>query len=293
MKVISPITVADANLSSSSVAETTPAAWSSVTDYAVGAQVNVAHVIYESVQTPNVNHAPATEPLYWAAVGPSNRWAMFDNEISTVTTDTDEITVVLLPGLVNSLALVGMVGLDLSVSLKDAPAGDVVWSRTMSLDGTIITDWYQYFFEPYALLSETAFTDIPPFGTGELTVSLTGTGAVSIAHLALGTAYDLGEGLHGANIGIIDYSRKEVSATGIISLSQRRFSRRMSLQTVIPGGVVQKTQAVLAALRATPCVWIGHDQMDELLIFGFYRDFSIDIAYANHSLCNIEIEGMT
>lgn len=295
MKVISPIVIADANLSSSTVAETTPAAWNSATDYAVGAQVNVSHVIYESVQTPNVNHAPASSPLYWAAAGPSNRWAMFDNEISTATVDTTAITVVLLPGNINALALFGLIGSQVVATVKQTAGGAVAWTQTMPLDGSIITDWYQYFFEPFRQRTEAVFTGLPPYSAGEITVAITGSGTVACAHLAIGTAYDLGEAILPASSGIIDYSRKEVSPTGAVSLQKRKFSRRMSLQTLVDNSTISKLQSVLADLRATPCAWIGHDSPDLnlLTIYGFYRDFSIDIAYAQHSLCNIEIEGMT
>jgi len=42
--------------------------WDAVTDYAVGALTNVAGVLYRSLQTPNVNQAPASEAAYWQAV---------------------------------------------------------------------------------------------------------------------------------------------------------------------------------------------------------------------------------
>jgi len=41
-------------------------------------------------------------------------------------------------------------------------------------------------------------------------------------------------------------------------------------------------------------VWIGadDDRFSPLTMLGFYRDFNIDIAYPEHSLCRLEIEGL-
>lgn len=295
MKVISPIVINDAVLNSSSVAETEYSAWSAATDYAVGARVIRNHVVYESVQTPNVNHAPESSALYWAAISPSNRWAMFDSEYSTATTAANSISVNLRPVNINALALIGLIGSQVTITVNETPGGTTIYQRTASLDGTLITDWYQYYFEPYAQLRELTFNDLPPYSSGEIIVTVTGTSNVAIAQLVLGTIYTLGETLQGAQSGIIDYSRKDVSPTGTITLQRRKYSRRMSLSGVVDNGAVTKLQAILADLRALPCVWIAHTDaaLSLLIVFGFYRDFSIDVSYPNHSLFSLEIEGMT
>ncbi len=51
----------------------------------------------------------------------------------------------------------------------------------------------------------------------------------------------------------------------------------------------------LADLRATPCVWVGSDkpELDPLVVFGFYKDFQVEVAYHTVSFCTLEIEGLT
>ena len=58
--------------------------------------------------------------------------------------------------------------------------------------------------------------------------------------------------------------------------------------------VVGPNGRVLAEVRATPCAWLGVDVagFDPLTVYGFYKDFSIDIAYFYTSRCNLEIEGL-
>lgn len=294
MKVVKPVTIGAAQLVSSSVPETDYAAWDGVTNYAVGARVVKNHAIFESVQTPNTNQDPETKPLYWARVGPTNRWAMFDSEISTQTTAEGEITVVLKPGYVNSLALFGLQGSSVSVTVRDGADGPVVFEHQQTLDGSIITDWYQYFFEPIDQLEEAVVTGMPPYSNAHVTVSITGTD-VKCGILVVGNVYELGRTQRGVTAGIIDYSRKDTDATGKTTFIKRKYSKRVSAPLVVENSALNKLQRTLVTLRATPCVWIGTDApgYQPLTVFGFYRDFSIDVAYSGHSHCNLEIEGLT
>lgn len=295
MKVVKPTTIADAQFVSSTVPETDHAAYVAGTDYGVGDRVIYAHVIYESMQTPNLGHTPGTDALYWAAAAPTNRWAMFDTEISTVTTATESLSVVVKPGYVNSLALFGLIGSTLDVTVRDGLAGDIVYSDSRTLDGIIIADYYQYFFEPSVQLGEVVLTDLPPYSDAHITVEITSGGAVGCGIMTAGTFYFLGETQYGAGAGIIDYSRKETSANGTTSFNRRAYSKRLTAELWLENGQLNKVQRVLADLRATPCAWIGTDApgYEPLVIFGFYRDFSLDVAYPTISYCNLEIEGLT
>lgn len=295
MKVVKPVVIGEAQLISSTAPETDYAAYAAGTDYAVGVRVIYLHVIYESVQTPNVGHTPGTDALYWAPKGPTNRWAMLDDEISTQTVLASPLTVVIKPGYVNSLALFGLEGATLDVAVRDGLAGPVVYNRSQTLDGTIITDWYQYFFEPSVQLGEVVLTDLPPYGDAHVTVTIGGAGTVRCGIIVAGTVYVLGDTQHGASASIIDYSRKDTSATGVTTFVRRKYSKRMSTQLWLTNVMLNKVQRVLADLRATPCVWIGADATgyEPLIIFGFYRDFSLDVAYPTISFCSLEIEGLS
>ena len=294
MKVIKPVPIADAQFVSSTAPETDHPAYAAGTNYAVGARVIYLHKIWQSVQTPNTGNTPGTNALYWAEIAPTNRWAMLDTEISTQTALASPLSVVIKPGYVNSLALFALEGTRLDVTVRDGLAGPVVYTATKSLDGTLIADWYQYFFEPSVQLGEVVLTDLPPYGDAHVTVTVSGAGTVKCGSLTAGTFYALGDAQYGASAGIIDYSRKDTSAAGVTTLVKRKFSKRMSVQLSLDNAQMNKVQRVLADLRATPCVWIGTDAAgyEPLTVFGFYRDFSIDVAYPTYSFCNLEIEGL-
>lgn len=294
MKVIKPTPFADAMLVSSTATEAY-AAWVSSTTYAAGARVRYAGRIYQSLVASNVGKTPSNAITSWADIGPTNTLAMFDDEVSTATTATGSLTVVLSPGLINSMALVNLSGTTVTITVNDGAGGPEVFSRTIGLDGTIIGDWYQYFFEPYVQKSELTITDLPPYANARLTVTVTAAGAVGVGNLVFGTIYELGEVQMGASLGTDDYSAVTTDEFGITTLARRNSAKRSEMQLVIPRAQMRKVFQVLDDLRATPCVWIpsSADEDAPLSVFGIRSSFRIVVEYVNHVLCSLEIKGMT
>lgn len=297
MKVIKPITVTDAMILASNAVEAY-AAWSAVTSYSKDQIVDYGTFYYISLVNTNLNHLPdEVGSTYWAVVSPDNKHAMFDGQVSTTTTSTSPLTVTVATGIVNSVALIGLVGSSVTIEVTDGGASPEVYSRTVNLDGTIILDWYMYFFEPFVQLAEVVLTDLPPYLNAEVTMTLTSGGSVAIGELIFGTVYTLGvEGTEqGATVGIIDYSRKDTDPdTGVTTFTRRAFSKRMSGQFLVANNQINGVQRILADIRAVPSVFIGSEDADyaPLVVYGFYRDFSIDIAYPTKSWCRIEVEGL-
>lgn len=299
MKVIKPVVFDEATMLISSNAGEAYSAWSSVTTYAKDAKVDYGTHYYNSLVNSNLNNLPdAVGSTFWELIGPDNTHAMFDGQVSTETTKaTSPLVVTISPGIVNSIALLGLTGKSVSIVMRDGGASPPVYSRTVDLEGSIILDWYMYFFEPFEQLSEVVLTDLPPYSNGQITMTLSSGGNVAIGELLVGTVYALGENAleHGATIGIIDYSRKDTDPdTGLTTFVQRAYSKRMSGQFLIENGSISGVQKVLSGVRAVPSVYIGSEDTDysALIVYGFYRDFSIDIAYPTHSFCRIEVEGL-
>lgn len=297
MKVIKPTPVTPAMILASNAVEAY-AAWSSATTYAKDAIVDYGTHYWISLVNTNLNNVPdAAGSTFWALFSSDNKHAMFDEQVSSATTSTSPLTVTIAPGIVNSVALVALVGSSVTVSMTDG-AGPTVYSRTVNLDGSIVFDWYTYFFEPFVQLAEVVLTDLPPYSTGRITMTLTSGGSVAIGELLVGTVYELGEeGMEqGATVGIIDYSRKDTdNDTGLTTFVRRAYSKRMSGQFLLNNKQLNAVQRILADIRAVPSVFIGSEAADytPLIVYGFYRDFSIDIAYPTKSFCRIEVEGLT
>jgi hypothetical protein len=294
MKVIKPITFAPAMLISSTAVETAPA-WVAGTTYAKGAVVDFGLHLYESLVNNNLGNNPSTAATFWLQIGPDNTHAMFDDSVSTQTKATGSLSVVLAPNIVNSLALINMAGTTATVTVTDGAGGPEVFSRSFNLDGTILADWYQYFFEPYVQQQEVTVTDLPPYANARVTVTITGAGAVALGNLVLGTFYVLGEALSKPTLRTDDYSLVTTSEFGTTTLTRRNSSKRADVQLFFERGQMRKVYQILDELRATPCVWITSDRADDtpLTVYGIRSGFSIVVEYATHCLANLELKGMT
>lgn len=298
MKLLKPVTFTPAMLDYSNAPETY-AAWSSATTYAKDAIVDYQTHYYISLVNNNTNNIPsAAGSTYWAFYSSDNTHAMFDGQLSTQTTATTNLTVRLIPSpyFVDSIALININATACRVIITDNGASPPIYDQTFDLESSVVTDWYEYFFEPFSLEDQLVITGLPIRLSAEITVILTG-GSIAIGELLFGTMYTLGDyGTElGATIGIIDYSKKDTDPdTGVVTFQERAYSKRMSASFYLPNTSLKSVQKILADVRAIPSVYIGSSDEDyePLVVYGFYRDFSIDIAYPTRSLCRIEIEGL-
>lgn len=296
MKFLKPVTITTAMLISSTRAETDYSAWASGTTYAAADKCisTSTHRIYESVQGSNTNHNPTTDDgTWWIDVGPTNRWAMFDQTVGSITSQATPLTVVLDPGFVGALALLDVAGTAVTVSMLDAPDGSTVYNQTFDMTDTAeLLDWYMYFFEPITPRTTLIVDDLPPYSTGRLTVSIAAATTAECGTLAVGDLVEVGQTQYGVKVGIIDYSRKETDAYGITSVTERSYAKRLDCDLFIQNTALDYITRQLAAVRATPVVWIAADGYDSLTIYGWARDWGISINYPNHSICNLSIEGL-
>lgn len=296
MKVIEPITVTDANLTSSTIAEDEHPAWSSVTAYAAGDRRIYGHVIYESL-TSNTNKQPDQNPLDWLNLGATNRWLMFDAKVGTQSTATTSMTVVITPGSANAVALVNVDAAYADIVMTDPLAG-VVYSRTIRLSSTIISsDWYAYFTDQITARTVFTVTNLPLYPNASISITVRKEigETVSLGSLVVGMVRQWGirpSILTGATTGIQDYSRKERDQFGNFLIVERAFAKRARWGIILTHREIDAFQARMAAIRAKPAVFIGSDRLDSTVIYGFYRDFSVVISSSRHAECSIELEGL-
>lgn len=279
---------------------TTYAAWNSGTTYTAGQTVLSAttHRIYEAVQGANTNHDPTTDTTstWWLDIGPTNRWAMLDAVVGTVAARLDPLTVVIDAGIIDSLALLDVAGSDVDISMLDAPGGTSVYSQNYPLgDTAIVLDWYQYFFSDIVPRTTLIVSDLPPYSTGRLTVTINAVSTAECGTLVVGRMVSLGDTLRAPGVGIIDYSRKETDQFGQTSVVQRSYAKKIEARWILETSKVDYAARQLAAVRATPVIWIADDKdiIESLIAYGFYRDWGIDVTWADYSEATMNIEGLT
>ena len=297
MRLIRPTTLTDAMLTSSTAPETDYPAWSSATAYAVGARVilTTTHRRYEALAA-STNVSPSADPTKWLDLGPTNRWAMFDARVGTATSRTASLQVGLVPGTIDALALIDTEAESATVTLTVGGVQVYSRSQTFNVGGVAIDNWFSWFFEPLGQKTSMLFLDVPVYAAGQLSVTLTRDNpadSVFCGTLLVGRQLSLGDTEHGADIGIIDYSRKETDQFGVTSVVERAFAKRMTAKVVLATDAIDDIHRSLAALRATPVLWIGSESFESLTVYGFYKEFSIDIAYPTVSYCSLTIEGLT
>ena len=237
----------------------------------------------------------------WLDLGPTNRHAMFDSMSSTqsaLTTSagTPAMVVVVAPGICNGVAVLDVAGVA-SVTCTMTNGAATVYTETKGVDNTLISNWYEYFFEPYDVYTDLLFGPLPPYPSATVTLTFTPTavGAIVKCGAALyGNTVEIGEVQYGATAGITDYSRKETDEYGITTLVERGFSKRTSYTISIGNSQLRRVYSTLAALRATPAVWVATDdyKFTPLNAFGYPADWGINVQYADYSTVNLDIEGM-
>lgn len=303
MRFIRPTAITQAMLTASNVPETDYAEWVSGTTYALGARVIRAsqHKIYQRAVAGAGTTPPETDTANWVEIGATNRWAMFDGKVGTVTSQATSISVTLTPGRINSLALLNVDASTVDVAL--VVAGDTVYSASIDLDsGAKVGNWYDYFYEPIYQqdtviitdLVDAALLDIPSYGDGVLTVTLSRTaGTVSCGLMVVGMVYEIGDTAMGASVSIRDYSRKEADEFGNYTIVQRSYSKKISAQIIVPRERSDEVVRNVSRYRATNMVWIGSDTYGSLIVYGFAADWRL--SFSNSVICefSLEIEGMT
>jgi len=296
MKVLRPTVFSPSMLISTNAVESAPA-WSVDTSYAKDFVVDYGTNYYISLVNSNLGNQPDTSPSSWLLTGPDNIHAMFDNQGSTQTIRPSSLNVTVATGVIDSIYFGNLAAGRVDVTVRDGLAGPIVYEDTQYLDGSVLTDWYEYFFfDPTFLRTQALFTGIPPFASSHVSVVVDhGSSDAKVGIMSFGSIFILGTSEFGASSGIIDYSIKETDDFGNTTFLQRAFSKRMNVRVWVDNAQLNRTQRALYDLRATPAVWIGtEDPIGEeaLVMFGFYKDFSTDIAYATVSYCSLEIEGL-
>ena len=307
MKILVPITLTDAMLSSSTIAE--PAAgetaWNAATSYTVGQRciLTATHRVYANliagVNATSPDQALTGATPRWLDYGPTNRWAAFDGVVNTPSTATTSFTYVLLPGVFNAIAFYGLDGATISVSIKDAPAGSVFYSYTGSLQEPPV-DYYDYYFGVVKGLSKLVLSGILPQANPEVTITVTAASGVTVSAgmIAFGDLRPLisdggiGGTQQGASAEPFTYSYINTDAFGRTSIVRRHSATNMRASVVLPKTDADAALATVQSVLDVPAAWIATDSVgyDGLNVYGLGSG-SLGYEGPNHATLNINVKG--
>jgi hypothetical protein len=273
VNILTPITITDAMLlAGTTVAEPAPSetAWASGGTYALGDLRirTTTHRVYECVQAHTGRTAlPEVDTAYWKSASPTLRWAPFDVYTSTAATGTTSMTFVLQPGYFNALAMYGLVGAAVAVSIKDAPGGTVIYSETVSLTEPAPGGWYEYLFVAPKTLTKVLLTDLPIRPTAELTVTVSAASgaAVGLGMLVVGDYRpmmgdaDWGGAEYGATAEPVTYSYIKTNDDGTTTIKRRHKATNARVTVVLPKDQADAALAMVQEVLDVPVAWIATD----------------------------------
>lgn len=299
MRIVTPIKIDDAALLATNVPEVLYPQYDPGYVYALGARVSIigpdVHQVYESLQAGNQGHSPAASPDWWIYVSATNPWLMFDSSVTSRTLNPNSIEVSLqTQGRILTAALLNVEGSSALLRMTD-PVEGVVYEQTHSLVSTSgIDNWYAYFFEPIVRRHDLVVSDMPGYESPILDIEIRGMDeTVACGVVVVGPTTYVGETSYGATVEIRDYSRKDQDDFGNYAIVQRSFSKRATFPVVVAADRVDSLHELLASLRAEPALYVGTSLYASTVVYGFYKQYSIEIAYPTESALSIEVEGLT
>lgn len=296
MEIIRPFPIDTTSLASSNISETYDyPLWSAATTYAADEiVVGADRHEYQSLQGSNLNHSLA-DPAWWLDLGFNRKWRMFDQSNSSQSSYPLLIDVTVdVVGRVNGVSLLNLDATSVQVIATTALEGEI-YNETFNLvSDSGINNWYEYFFEPIIRTGDLVITDIPVYANPTIQVIINRVGGdASVGTLVIGQSLLLGATVYGARLGIQDYSRKVADDFGNFTIIERAFAKRATFKVFMDKAKVDAAAAFLATIRATPVVYKGTGDYAATYIFGFFKDWSIEITNPSHSYCTLDIEGLT
>lgn len=274
-----------------------PYIWSSIQVYAVGQQVSRSvvggvHTIYQKLTSSGSSSTPPeNDTTNWAAVGPTNRWKMFDAVNESQTVMPDEVNYAYKPGQLADTIVFDNLDADAVRAFITGSSFD----KTVAVKTRACSNWYQYFFEPFVQKKSAVLAGMPLVTTNLINVTVTkASSPPKVGTSILGLNRAIGTTEPGATVGIIDYSTKTTDQFGNTSITKRAYSKRMTVSVIIDNSDLDAIQDLLALYRSTAVAWLGAGTaFNAMTIVGFYKSFDIVIAYPTQSRCSMDIEGLT
>ena len=297
MRVIKSVVTTDAILTSSNIPEDEYPAWVSGTSYTALDKVIYQHKIYERIVTGAGTTTPDLDQANWLDSGYTNRYRMFDNIISSVSSRTGGIEFTLTPNqVINGIALLNVNASTVRVVMND-PVDGVVYDRSKELrSSSNVIDYYSYFFAPLINLGDldtAIFLDLPNKPTATITVYVSsGVGLVEVGEVVYGVQSIVGRTNYGTAIGITSYSRKDKDEFGKVTVVKRKNSKYADYDIDIDNTNLAFVQRLFQDIDSVPCVFIGNPEMEELIVYGFYSDFKATISFPTVSKCTLRVEGL-
>lgn len=311
MKVITPIAMTDAKLTSTNMTETDEANWAGGTSYVVSdlVQSTSTHTIYRCIAAstgddPDIEIAAFADPLiedpataHWQIISATNIWKLFDEKPSDVCSNATSIYAKITPAaIVGGIGLFGVAGTEVTIKMTD-PTEGVVYDETIDMqDETVVIDWYTWAFEPITQLPEYVAVDLPPYASAFIEITITNTGGTAeCGQIAMGPVFTMGNMLvDGSGWSILDFSSVDTDIYGNLSAVSRNATRLSDFSVQFETGISLSVDNKLRSLRGgAAAVWVGStDNKKAAQNYGILRDARPFYQEGDITLMTFKIQGL-
>lgn len=219
--------------------------------------------IWEALKD-STNVEPGTDATAWLREKPSNRMAPFDEQINTRAVANGSITYALRPGFFTGIALYGLHGDLIQITIYDEPGGDVIDTFTGELFEQA-AGLYEYLFMPLRALTKMQRNNLPLYPDAELHITVSaannasvGIGMIIVGHwmTLLGTG-DIGGVEYGAEVEIKTYSYIKTNDDGTTQIVPRHSATNVNCSVVIDAEQGNHAADLLTQVASRPVAFIG------------------------------------
>lgn len=279
--------------------------WALSATYTKGQKVRHKHQSYESTVDSNKGNEPSkitssgTENV-WMPLGATVPYRLIDEFVESQTSgaDGESLTFTVPFNRATAFGLLNLEGFTLTVEIEDDDEG-LMFSETYNLikDISDFSLW-QYNYLPIENVDAIVKTGIPIVISGQMRVTITSGGDGSFARcgmVVVGRDVDLGGTLYGAQVGVLDFSRKETNDFGQTTLVKRSYASTASVDLYHHPDKADYVASTLKKLRAQNVLWVLDNQdarFSSLTIYGWLEDWRSVFEGPNEQQLALDIQGV-
>lgn len=302
---IDPIAITDAQvLAGTSLAEDPTTAWAAGT-FSIGDERHVVatHRVYRDAIGGASSISPEFEPTRWKDMRPTNKWAPFDEYTDTAAeTTTADIEYVLASRFVNSIALYGLDGSGVAVTVKDEPGGTEIYRYPETGYAQLkrsAKGYWDYAYGERRKRTSMVLRGLPIRPNAEITIEIVASSSQrrAVGMIVRGKWRNLvGDGFGGvledAEVNPKTYTYRETQADGRQRLVVRGSSKDLRFSIVMARENADQAAQAMEDLLSRPVAWVVSTQPGFAGLTAFGIAQRAPIRYRNQlAYIDLSIEG--
>ena len=239
-------------------------AWVAGQAVAIGVERVYGQSIYRCAAVPaNLSVTPDQDVMAWKEIRPSNRYAPFDTYIQTAQVGRKgSVTYVMKVPFVDGLALHGLIGKRLQITVTDGVGGANLMPPIDTRLNLPRVGWWQYFFGERTIIRSYRIEKIPSKSTTVITVTVSADAAqeVGIGWMSVGnwTAFGMNSvnarsgTQYGATAETVNYTYRKEFEDGTFRQVPRGSAVNLAMQVMIDAEDGNRFFQVIDRIRNTP-----------------------------------------